>query len=192
LQGPEKLDYETPLWTCARVAHLIEKEFGVEYQRGHVWKILDDLGWSCQRERKEEEIRRWRRVRWPAINKSLKRRAHDPFIERKRNKPAAAARQDVVAALRGSRFLQYNFNWDTISAVIGIIFYSFYCRLHKGSVKSTEVVDLLQALLRHIQGLLLIVWDRLSAHRSKFTRNFIAGQDERLWVEHLCPSMRWN
>jgi transposase len=80
LKGPEKLGYETPLWTCVRVAHLIEKEFEVEYHRGHVWKILDDLGWSCQRpvgrarERNEEEIRRWRRVRWPAIKKKPKKK----------------------------------------------------------------------------------------------------------------------
>ena len=75
VKGPERLGYETPLWTCARVAHLIQDKFGVEYHRGHVWKLLVDLGWSCQRptgrarERKEDEIRRWRRVRWPAIKK---------------------------------------------------------------------------------------------------------------------------
>jgi transposase len=80
LEGPEKLGYETPLWTCARVAHLIEKEFEVKYHRGHVWKVLDDLGWSCQRpvgrarERNEEEIRRWRRVRWPGIKKKPKQK----------------------------------------------------------------------------------------------------------------------
>jgi transposase len=80
VKGPEKLGYETPLWTCARVAHLIENEFGVEYHRGHVWKILDELGWSCQRpvgrarERNEEEIRRWRRVRWSAIKKKPKKK----------------------------------------------------------------------------------------------------------------------
>lgn len=78
LQGPEKWGYETPLWTCARVAHLIDSEFGVDYHPGHVWKILDDLGWSCQRpvgrarERNEEAIRRWRRVEWPAIKKKPK------------------------------------------------------------------------------------------------------------------------
>jgi transposase len=78
LQGPEKLGYETPLWTCARVAHLIDHAFGVDYHPGHVWKILDDLGWSCQRpvgrarERNEEAIRRWRRVEWPAIKKKPK------------------------------------------------------------------------------------------------------------------------
>jgi len=47
------------------------------------------------------------------------------------------------------------------------------------------VVDFLQALLRHLPGPLLIVWDRLSAHRSRVTRDFIAGQGERLWVEYL-------
>jgi transposase len=52
-------------------------------------------------------------------------------------------------------------------------------------VKSAQVVDCLQALLRHIPGPLLIVWDRLSAHRSKVTRNFIAEQGERLWVGYL-------
>ena len=78
LEGPEKLGYETPLWTGARVAHLIDHEFGVEYHPGHVWKILDDLGWSCQRpvgrarERNEEAIRFWRRVEWPGIKKKPK------------------------------------------------------------------------------------------------------------------------
>ncbi len=50
LEGPEELGFETSLWTCARVAQLIEVEFGVEYHPGHVWKILDDLGWNCQRQ----------------------------------------------------------------------------------------------------------------------------------------------
>jgi transposase len=81
--------------------------------------------------------------------------------------------------------LQYNFNWDTLSAVAGITFYNFYFRLYKGSVKTDEVIDFLGALLRHIPGPLLIVWDRLSAHRSKRTRDFITGQGDRLWVEYL-------
>ena len=78
LQGPERLGYETPLWTCTRVAHLIKDEFHITYHPGHVWKVLDGLGWSCQRpvgrarERNEEAIRRWRRAEWPAIKKKPK------------------------------------------------------------------------------------------------------------------------
>src|SRR5229473_2984350 len=81
LQGPERLGYETPLWTCPRVAHLITQEFGVRYHEGHVWKILVGLGWSPQRptgrarERNEKQIRHWKKKVWPAIKKSASRRA---------------------------------------------------------------------------------------------------------------------
>jgi transposase len=81
--------------------------------------------------------------------------------------------------------VQYNFNWDKISAVAGITFYNFYFRLYKGSIKSAEVVEFLNALLRHIRGPLTIVWDRLSAHKSKITRQFIVDQGNRLVVEYL-------
>jgi len=75
LKGPEAAGYETPLWTCRRIAHLIGSQFDVSYHPGHVWKLLDSMGWSCQRpegrarERNEEEIRYWKRVRWPQIKK---------------------------------------------------------------------------------------------------------------------------
>jgi transposase len=75
VDGPEALGYETPLWTCPRVAHLIEQEFGIRYHEGHVWKILVGLGWSPQRptgrarERNEEQIRIWRKKTWPGIKK---------------------------------------------------------------------------------------------------------------------------
>jgi transposase len=80
-EGPEKLGYETPLWTCERVAHLIEAEFGVRYHAGHVWKLLRQLGWSPQRptgralERNEEAIAGWQRKTWPAIKKKPKKKA---------------------------------------------------------------------------------------------------------------------
>jgi transposase len=75
LEGPEALGYETPLWTCPRVADLIDREFGIRYHNGHVWKLLIGLGWSPQRptgrarERNEAAIRQWRRKTWPAIQK---------------------------------------------------------------------------------------------------------------------------
>jgi transposase len=77
-QGPETLGYETPLWTCWRVAHLLESQFQVKYHPGHVWKVLDRLGWSCQRpvgrasERNEEAIRQGKQVQWPEIKKKPK------------------------------------------------------------------------------------------------------------------------
>jgi transposase len=81
LEGPERLGYETPLWTCPRVAHLIEKNFEVDYHPGHVWRVLRQLNWSVQQpvgralERNEGLIADWKHRRWPEIKKKLRKRA---------------------------------------------------------------------------------------------------------------------
>ncbi|WP_051669512.1 IS630 family transposase [Bryobacter aggregatus] len=81
LAGPEKLGYETPLWTCQRVADLIEQEFQIRYHPGHVWRILRALGWSPQRpvgralERDEKAIREWKQVTWPNAKKKPRKKA---------------------------------------------------------------------------------------------------------------------
>lgn len=79
-RGPQALGYETTLWTAWRVAHLIEHECGVQYNPSQAWRILRQLGWSCQRptgralERDEEKIRQWKQKRWPEIKKKPARR----------------------------------------------------------------------------------------------------------------------
>jgi transposase len=104
LEGPERLGYETPLWTCPRVADLIEREFGIRYHSGHVWKLLIGLGWSPQRptgrarERNAEAIRQWRQKTWPAIKKSAPARADDRLCRREWAEPAAASLPDLGAA----------------------------------------------------------------------------------------------
>ena len=88
-RGPEKLGNGTSLWTSARVAHLIEQECGIRYATGHAWRILHQLGWSCQRptgralERDEEKIRAWKRKRWPEIKKKPKKSGELSFLSTK-------------------------------------------------------------------------------------------------------------
>jgi len=54
---------------------VIERAFGVQYHPGHVWYILREMGWSCQkperraRERDEAAIARWRKEEWPQVKK---------------------------------------------------------------------------------------------------------------------------
>lgn len=78
LRGALESDYPTDLWTTRRVAELIRKRFGVTYHPNHLWRLLQALGWSCQkpekraRERDEEAIARWKRYRWPHIKKRRK------------------------------------------------------------------------------------------------------------------------
>lgn len=75
LAGAPAAGYETDIWTLKRIAQVLGREFGVKFHVGHVWKVLGQLGWSCQRperkarERNEVAIRRWVRYRWPQIKK---------------------------------------------------------------------------------------------------------------------------
>lgn len=77
LAGAVANDFPTELWTLARVAKLIEREFGVAYSTVNVWRILREMGFSSQRptgraiQRDEAAIKQWRRKRWPALKKSL-------------------------------------------------------------------------------------------------------------------------
>src|ERR1700674_4040464 len=95
--GPERLGYETPLWTCPRVADLIEQEFQVSYHEGHVWKILVGLGWSPQRpegrarERNEKQILHWQKKDWPERKKSAPRRTYPRLHRRMRTESATAS-----------------------------------------------------------------------------------------------------
>src|ERR1700730_11682125 len=80
-RGPQALGDETSLGTANRVANLIEQESGVSYHPGHVWKILRQLGWSCQRpagrvlEGDEKTNEAWQKERWPELKKRPKSRA---------------------------------------------------------------------------------------------------------------------
>ncbi|MHB8524460.1 MAG: transposase [Limisphaerales bacterium] len=53
--------------------------------------------------------------------------------------------------------LQYNFNWKSLSVAAGLTLWNFYFRLYAGSVKKAQVVDFLQALVRHLRLPLLVV-----------------------------------
>lgn len=67
--------FPTELWTLARVAKLIEREFGRVYSSVHVWRLLKQLGFSSQRptgraiQRDEAAIAQWKAQRWPALKK---------------------------------------------------------------------------------------------------------------------------
>lgn len=81
--------------------------------------------------------------------------------------------------------LQFNFNWNLLSAIAGVTIWNFYFRLFPGTIKAPQVVEFLTHLLRHIRGKIVLIWDRLPAHRSRLVKDFIAAQGDRLRMEFL-------
>ena len=75
-QGAESFGFTGAVWTCARVASVIERYFGISYHPAHVSRMLHQrLHWSLQKpvpkatQRNEEAIARWRKREWPRLKR---------------------------------------------------------------------------------------------------------------------------
>jgi len=71
--GAEAYGFRGSLWTCARVARVIDEEFAVAYDKSQVSRLLNRLGWTPQTpirrasQRDEQAIELWRRTTWPRL-----------------------------------------------------------------------------------------------------------------------------
>lgn len=68
------------VWTRARVAEVIKREFGVAYHPDHVGRLLRTIGWTVQKpveqatQRDDDAIAVWREEQWPEIKKKRRRK----------------------------------------------------------------------------------------------------------------------
>jgi transposase len=77
--GAEAYGFRGEVWTCTRVAQVIEWEFGICYHKDHVSRLLKDLGWTPQIpitravQRDEAAIACWRVEVWPELCRQASR-----------------------------------------------------------------------------------------------------------------------
>jgi len=89
LKGAVRNGYSTDLWTTRRICEVIGKRFAVAYHPNHIWRLLQEMGWSCQKptkrakERNEKEIEHWKRFVWPHIKK-LRKAWHPACLPRRK------------------------------------------------------------------------------------------------------------
>jgi len=83
--------------------------------------------------------------------------------------------------------LQYHFNWNTISVAAGMTLWNFYFRVFDKAVGKEETILFLADLLNYLKRPLLIVWDRLPAHRSRLVGEFLDALEGQIVVEYLPP-----
>ena len=76
---------------------------------------------------------------------------------------------------------------DHLSAISGITPYGdLYLSVQDRAYKSEDVVRFLERLLRHVPGLLTIIWDGSPIHRSKVIKGYLAsGAARRIHLERL-------
>lgn len=79
------------------------------------------------------------------------------------------------------------YNWKKLSAIAVLVTtptgrtVKLYLRLLPGNVRGPQVKGFLVALRRHLKGRrVILLWDRLRAHRGQIVQHFL--QDHRAWL----------
>lgn len=188
--GPEAAGYATNLWTCERVAEVIELHFGVRYHSAHVWRLLVRIGWSCsdRPDAPSSGMRRPSRAGSVWNGHALKKASREArtiiFIDE-----SGLSERPYRVRTWGRRgqtpILQHRFSWKSLSAIAGVTWWNFYFQIHPGAIRSEQAIAFLRALMRHIPSDLLIVWDGLRVHWSRAVREFAEEQQGRIHLERL-------
>ena len=193
--GAEAYGFRGEVWTCARVAKVIEEEFGVSYHKGHVSRLLKELHWTPQMpiaraiQRNEQEIERWRVEVWPR----LKAEAHSQrrtlvFVDESGfyllpGKVRTYAPEGHTPVLH---------EWQTrdhLSVMGGVTpTGKLYVLVRRESLNGLYTIEFLKHLIRHIGRRLLVIWDGSPIHRRVAVKDFLASATGRgVRVERLPP-----
>jgi len=179
LKGAKRYGFDTELWTLKRVAKVIKREFNVTYNVTHVWRVLQDLGFSAQvplkhaLERDEDRIREWLEERWPEIRKEAKKSGSElVFVDESglSNEPNVAR----TWAPKGSRpKLKHSAKQSKLSFISAVtmdaeLFFSVYPH----GITGAEVILFLDLLARRIPRMMLL-WDNASIHRSEEVKEYL-------------------
>jgi transposase len=79
-RGAASFGFVGDIWTCSRIAYVIERELGVQYHPAHVSRLLHQQNWTYQKpivrasQRDEAIISDWLTRGWPAIKKKPTKR----------------------------------------------------------------------------------------------------------------------
>ncbi|MEA3402459.1 MAG: transposase, partial [Armatimonadota bacterium] len=84
-----------------------------------------------------------------------------------------------------------HFNWKRLSAIGAVAWRPgeattrLFLSPRPGSIRTPDVIEFLRNLRRHVAGPVVIVWDRLAAHRSRLTMEHVQQHASWLTVEYL-------
>lgn len=187
LRGAKAHGWGNELWTAARVARLVEREFGIRYHPEHVRAVLKRrLGWTSQkprrraRERDDGEVARWAGDEFPRIvREAFARRAHIAFLDESGFFLTPTVRRTL--APRGETpVLDAWDRRDRLSAISAITLSpvaarpGLYFEVHRENIRADRVVAFLDHLRRRL-GRVTVVWDRSPTHgRSRVVRAWLA------------------
>jgi transposase len=188
--GAEAYGFRGDVWTCARIAQVIQREFGVSYHKDHVSRLMKELGWTPQIpitraiQRDEVAIEHWRITVWPELRrKAVLERRTLVFIDE-----SGFYLMPGVVKTYGPRgrtpVIDKWLSRDHLSVMAGFTpSGKLYTLVRPEPLTSEHSVAFLEHLRRHTGRRLLIVWDGSPIHRWGAVREYLSSGGAK-WI-HL-------
>jgi transposase len=190
--GAEAYGFRGEVWTCARIAQVIEEEFGVRYHKGHVGRLLRELGWTPQvpirraLQRDEGAIRRWRDGAWPDLLRRARRERRVLVFEDESGSYLLPGVVRTYAPQAQTPVLHEQQTRDHLSVMGGMTPEGkVYTLARQEPLNGLHSVEFLAHLQRVAGERLLVIWDGSPIHRRAEVREFVAGTRGKVWLEAL-------
>jgi transposase len=190
--GPEAYGFRGRVWTCARIAKVIEWEFGVRYHKDHVGRILKGLHWTPQQpikraiQRDDEAIRRWRDETWSELLRRARRERRAPVFEDESGFYLLPGVVKTYAPQGLTPVLREKQTRDHLS-VMGAMTPAgrVYTLMRQESLNGLHCIEFLVHLLRVAGERLLVIWDGSPIHRRAEVKEFVSGTRGGVRLEAL-------
>jgi transposase len=190
--GPEAYGFRGQVWTCARIAKVIEWEFGVRYHKDHVGRLLKGLRWTPQQpikraiQRDEEAIRRWREETWPELLRRARCERRVLVFEDESGFYLLPGVVKTYAPEGLTPVLREKQTRDHLSVMGGMTPEGRVSILIRPeSLNGLHCIEFLLHLLRVAGERLLVIWDGSPIHRRVEVKEFVASARGRVWLEAL-------
>jgi transposase len=190
--GAEAYGFRGEVWTCARIAVVLEEEFGIRYHSDHVGRLLKELRWTPQVpirraiQRDEEAIRRWRDEVWPELRRRARREGRTLVFEDESGFYLLPGLVRTYAPEGLTPVLRVNQTRDHLSVMGGMTPEGkVYTLVRQESLNGAHSIEFLTHLMRVTRERLLVIWDGSPIHRRALVREFVAETRGRIWLESL-------
>ena len=191
--GAEAYGFRGEVWTNARVAKVIEREWSVRYHPSHVARLLQALNWTPQlpivraTQRDEKAIARWRNEQWPELRKQARLQRKTLVFVDESGFYLLPARVRTYAPRGKTPTLRGFETRDHLSVMSAITSDGWlFTLVRNDSLTGVESVRFLKHLLAQLDRKLLVIWDGSPIHRGNEVKAYLAeGGAKQLHLERL-------
>jgi transposase len=190
--GAEAYGFRGELWTCRRIAAVIEEELGVRYHKDHVSRLLKELHWTPQApikraiQRDEQAIAHWRDSVWPSLLIRAGRERRTLVFVDESGFYLLPGTVRTYAPEAQTPIIRNRLTRDHLSVMGGMTPEGkIYTLVRQKSLNGLNTIEFLAHLLHVAGDRLLVVWDGSPIHRRVAVKDFVARTRGTISVESL-------